>query len=113
GAESARTLDPTRPSARKKHEWQEATSRKQRLCLHRGFDPGCFAPYIAAHEWLISPRNFFQVAPPPRGMAASRPLARSRLTFSSRRRVRGTFSDKLSRIRPGAPLQRTAIKDST
>src|SRR5690349_11115434 len=45
------------------------------------FDPGRFGPYIAAHEQVISPRNFFQVAPPPRGLATSRPRARSRLAF--------------------------------
>src|SRR6516165_10736756 len=67
-------------------------------------------PISAAHEQVISPRNFFKVAPPPRGLASSRPRARSRLAFSPSRRVRGTFSDKLSRIRPGALLQRKAIQ---
>src|SRR6516165_9849645 len=39
-------------------------------------------PISAAHEQVISPRNFFKVAPPPRGLASSRPRARSRLAFA-------------------------------
>src|SRR6516165_8745623 len=42
-------------------------------------------PISAAHEQVISPRNFFRVAPPPRGLASSRPRARSRLAFSPSR----------------------------
>jgi hypothetical protein len=62
-------------------------------------NPGCFAPYIAAqeaaHEQVISPRNFFQVALPPRGRASSRPFARSRLAHDPKIGYR--FSQKIIR----------------
>jgi hypothetical protein len=52
------------PSARQKHEHQAAGSDCARIGCWR-FDPERFAPYIAAHEQVIGPGNFFQGAPPP------------------------------------------------
>ena len=71
------------------------------------FDPCPIASYIARHEQATR-RHVFQ-APPPRSSPLSGTDERSRVTFRSCRRVRGTIPlIACPRIRPSVPIPKYA-----